>query len=346
MKPKSVGILAVVTLIAVMAATMAVWLRPGVTTLTGDDAPAFPRLRAEPGAAVRITIADAEGSVSLSRDGEDGWFLPDKDGFPADPAKVRSLIAGLADMRLAEAKTARPDRFPRLEVEDLDAPEAQSRKITVSAGDSRVLAEALIGRRAYGVTGGREAGTYIRRTGDDHAWLAGGTVDVPTNAGAWLRQEVVHVPADRVKKVSVTSPDGERYRADRNAADADLRLRTVPEERTAEAAAVRQLAAVLTLIELVDVAAAEDFVLPDEAASVTVETFDGLRIGYRLAIVDDLPWATFSTEPQADAPATVVDEARNIADRVDGWVFRMHRSVADRMAPSLESLLEPPASDS
>ncbi|TVR96821.1 MAG: DUF4340 domain-containing protein [Rhodospirillales bacterium] len=341
MKSKSVGILAVVTVVAVVAAAVAIWFRPGVDTLSGDDAPAFPLVRNQPDAVARITIADAEGRFSLVRDGAGHWGVEDRDGFPADTAKVRALVAGMADMRLTEAKTARPDRFHRLEVEDLDTPGAKSRRIRVSAADGRMLADVLVGRRAYGVTGGREAGTYLRRAGDRHAWLAGGTLDVDAAAGAWLRREVVDISPDQVSRVSVAPAEGESYAASREAPDQDLRLDSLPEGRAARPQDVRRLASLLSRIELMDVARAEAIPLPEDAASVTVETFAGLRVGYRLAAIDDLPWAVFTAEVGPDADPAARDAAREIAGRVDGWVFRMHRSVANQMAPPLQSLLEP-----
>lgn len=340
MTPRLVAIGAIVTAATVVAAAVAVGTQPNMTRVELTDAPAFPQLRDSPEAVATITIMAPGETFTLVR-GDDGagddWSIRERHGYPAEGDGIRELVATLAGMRLVEAKTARPDRFARLEVEDPNAEGATSRAVRLETADGDVVAEAVIGKRVHVFTGGREAGTYLRRPGDGHAWLASGSLEVATNPTSWLQNHILDVPADTVQRIRVSPSDGEAYEVSRESADAEFAVSPVPEGRRPAASAVRRLAAAFADLELDDVAAVDSVSLPTNAARVTVETFDGLRVSARVGGYDGgRTWALFATE----------GSATELSERLKLWAFGLTTSKAAALAPSLESLLEPQTDDS
>ena len=337
MTPRFVAIGAIVTAATVVAAAVAVGTQPSMMRVELTDAPAFPQLRDNPNALATITITAPSETFTLVRGGAgDDWSIRERHGYPAEGDGIRELVATLAGMRLVEAKTARPDRFARLEVEDPNVEGATSRAVRLEAEDGDVVAEAVIGKRVHAFTGGREAGTYLRRPGDGHAWLASGSLEVATNPTSWLQNYILDVPADTVQMIRVSPSDGEAYEVSRESADAEFAVSPVPEGRRPAASAVRRLAAAFADLELEDVSAADSVSLPTDAARVTVETFDGLRVSARVGHDGGRTWALFAT----DGPAT------ELSERLKPWAFGLTTSKAAALAPSLESLLEPQTEDS
>ena len=91
-------------------------------------------------------------------------------------------MAGLADLRLLEAKTDQADRHARLEVEDITAKDAKSRQVTLAGADGKPLADLIVGKQNYTSDLNGLRGVYVRKPGNAQAWLAQGSVELPTAA--------------------------------------------------------------------------------------------------------------------------------------------------------------------
>ena len=153
----------VVTVVTVVLAVFVVLDRP-TATVDRDREPVFADLRASPDAAAKLEIKSRFGSFSMVRaDGK--WSTPDRFDYPIDGNDVRRLIVALSDMRYIERKTSRPDRFARLEVDDIDGINAESAYVQIADADDEVLAEAIIGRPSARFIDGSSSGTYIREPG-------------------------------------------------------------------------------------------------------------------------------------------------------------------------------------
>src|SRR5918994_5690580 len=163
MSPRALLVLAAITAITTVGAVLAVLSQPTATTLRFVDEPAFPALRENPDVVAKVTLTTPEGTITLVRETGDRWSALERYGYPVDRKRVRDLVVALADMRLIERKTAQPERYPRLEVEPPDAEKAQSTLVRLGAADGAVLAEAIIGKQRYRLTGTEPSGTYLRR---------------------------------------------------------------------------------------------------------------------------------------------------------------------------------------
>ena len=72
------------------------------------------------------------------------WVVVEKGNYPADEARMRRLLLGLADLTLVEPKTERPELFARL---DLDDPSnGKSTLVALQDRTGKTVAELIVGK--------------------------------------------------------------------------------------------------------------------------------------------------------------------------------------------------------
>ncbi len=349
MTPKTFIGLAALTIVTSIGAVVAVISQPTTAPVAYVDEPAFPELREAPDAVAKVTIQTKDGTITLVRTSPETWTSPDRFDYPAAGDKINKLVRQLNDMRLIEAKTASAERYERLEVEDM-AEEASSRLIRLEDGDGKVLAEALIGKRLFRLTGNANSGTYIRRPGEDQSWLASGGFDLEPEVEAWLDQIVVEVDREEVAKVAVTLADGGTYSVSREKAGDELQFDDLAEGEALKAdASITELASALTSVRHAGVKRVTDMSWPEVRHAATIRSFDGLELTVELALIEDEPWATFSAAAgQLSDDAAAADQTRQrveaINDKAAGWAYQVNQSLFQRLTKPRESWLE--ASDS
>jgi hypothetical protein len=123
------------------------------------------------------------------------------------------IFLGLAGalMRLIEPKTRQPERFSRLEVEDVDAEDARSRSVRLEDADGEVLAEAIFGKQRNRLTGVQQSGTYLRMPGDEQSWLASGGLEIASEVTAWLDSSIMDVASEEIRRIELDPLDADAY---------------------------------------------------------------------------------------------------------------------------------------
>ena len=347
MTPRTFIGLAAVTIATTIGAAVAVMNQPATAPVAYVDEPAFPELRAEPDAVAKVTIQTKDGTVTLTRTSPETWTSPDRFDYPAANDKINKLVRQLNDMRLVEAKTANAERYDRLEVEDL-TDEASSRLIRLEDADGKILAEALIGKRLFRLTGNASSGTYIRRPGEDQSWLASGGFDLEPDVEAWLDQIVVEIDREEVAAVEIALAEGEAYSVSRAKAEDELQLDDLAEGETLKAdASVTELASALTSVRLAAVKPEDEVTWPAEKHVAVVRTFDGLELTVELALIEDEPWATFrAAAGRLPTDTEAADQTRQrveaVNDKTSAWAYQVHQSLYQRLTKPRESWVEAP----
>jgi hypothetical protein len=347
MNPRALTVLAIVTLVVVVAAVVAVVRDPRAPTLVAEGEPAFPKLQGKVNDITEITVVHRDQKVVIART-DKGWAVPEKHGYPAQVEKVRELVTGLEDLKLAEAKTSRPDRHARLEVEEPTGVEASSVRVTLKAG-ADVVVDTIIGKRKYDLSQSGIAGTYVRNPSGQQAWLGRGEVDPGRNTQAWLQRKLMDVKKERVRSYTLVHADGEKVVATRaTAKDENFKAESLAEGQTMKSkGAADSVATTLAFLEFEDVKPAAAVKLPDQAVVRAVfSTFDGLVVEGAIFEIDGEKWATFTArageavpppaeEPKKDdkakavAPARkdkvvpVADEIKAIAETAGPWVYKL-----------------------
>ena len=345
MTPKTFIGLAALTLATTVGAAVTVMMQPSTAPVAYLDTPAFPALRAEPDAVAKVTIQTKDGTITLTRTSPETWTSPDRFDYPAAGDKIDKLVRQLNDMRLIEAKTSNAERYARLEVEDM-ADEASSRLIRLEDGEGNVLAEALIGKRLFRLTGSANSGTYIRRPGEAQSWLASGGFDLEPEVESWLDQIVVEIDREEVAKVKIALAEGEGYGVSREKASDELQFVDLAEgEKLKADASVTELASALTSVRMAAVKPRGELAWPAEEQVANVWTFDGLVLTVEFALIDDEPWAKFTAAAgvlpnDVEAADQVRQRIEAINDKTAAWAYQVHQSLYQRLTKPRESWLE------
>jgi Domain of unknown function (DUF4340) len=318
MTPKAFVTLAVITLVAVAGAAFAVLSQPGTTALQLVDEAAFPSLRENPDAVAKIVVTTPDGSITLVRETGDRWAALERYGYPVDRQRVRELVVALADMRLIERKTAQPEFYDRLQVEDPDAENAKSHLVRLEAADGTVLAEAIIGKQRYRLTGTEPSGTYLRRPGEEASWLASGGVQIGGEVAEWLNDQIVDLDGRAIERITIQPVGKPSYAVERDDPGGELRMADLAAgEALKEDADLARLTGALSDVRLQDVKPRDQLSWPDASGLAQIETFDGLGLTVRLAKIDDQYWATFDAraiEPSGDAATSPANEATSASE--------------------------------
>ncbi len=358
MTPRAFLVLAVLTLVTLLGAAATLLTQPEPARIEVEGRLALPDLAPALDRVARIEIVTADGEVTLIRDADAGaWRVEQRAGYPADAQKVRGLLVRLADLRLAERKTAREALLPRLELGPPGDPDSASRRVVLRDAAGEVLADLVVGKRRNLPTAGAEEGIYLRQADSSQAWLAAGGLEVEGDPVEWTAREVINVPGDSVARVEIRPPEGDPVVAE--VADPEtvkrLDVLNLPEGRKADEMEAARLGAVFALVDLQDVRPADEVALPEARYRVTLRTFEGLEVSAEAARVperENTPWAIFEARVAQPAPqeaerlADLQARVAEINDRVGGWAYQLSPGVFERLARSLEDVLAEPEPES
>jgi hypothetical protein len=345
MTSRKVLVLAAVAVVVLIAALLL--SRPD-SSHESKQAALYPALKSELNSvtAVRIFKAGDVRAVELMRDNGE-WSVSEREGYPADAARIRKLLLALADAKTLEQKTSNPENYPALSLEDLSKPNAGGSRVEVAGVATPV--DLIIGKSS-GVKG-----TYVRRAGEPASWLVDQTLEASTQPSDWLRTSIIDVSADRVHSVTVTTQGAKPYSVEKAArADPDFKASVaVPKGKEIDKYAANGFASALTSLTLSDVHSARDFENEKPAAHARIHTFDGLvvdldgwtrdgkhfiaaRTSYdealakRFHVETKAPEKTDATakdvaaaKPATPATDDVAQKSKDMNTHLTGWVFEI-----------------------
>ena len=277
------------------------------------------------------------------------WVLVEKGNYAAAPDKMRRLLLGLADLSLIEPKTERPELFARL---DLDDPgNGKSTLVALQDRAGKTIAELVVGKTRRDRLGGGNDGVYVRKPGDDRAWLARGSLDLPGDlaggpAGGpwggivgWLDRRILDIAGSRIAKITLTGDDGVALALRRDAPDGKFAVADAPADAKLKGAAViAEPAAALARLDLDDVKPAADLPVPQTGvATASFTTFDGLTVTLRLFAHDNADWAVI----EAAGSGAAASDSQDINARLAQWSYALSAGRAKLLRTRLGDLVEP-----
>jgi Domain of unknown function (DUF4340) len=337
MQKRSLTLLVAAAAVLVAVAIAALATGGSGVSRAKSDQTAFPGLGDKLNQVASVAVERAGLNLTFVRDG-DRWLVAQKGDYPAAAGKVRRIVLAMADMTLVEAKTQKPDLYPRLEVEDPG--KGKSTLVTLEDKSGAPLARLIVGKRRFDRLGAGNDGVYVRKPGDLQSWLARGALDFSDDMSNWLDRRVIDIPDNRVAKVSLTQTDGTNLVLSRAAPGTKFAVTGAPANAKYKSdTALGEPAMALETLDLDDVQPAAKLPIPDKgvtAASYT--TFDGLTVGLKLFQHDDKDWIALTAVGSGKA----APEATKITDRVSHWVYAIPGYKAKMMQTKLADLLEPP----
>ena len=303
--------------------------------------PVLPRVAAEPQDVAKVVVKHSAGTATFLRHGNT-WTVAEKSGYPADAAKMRKLLLGLAEITYVEPKTAEPSLYKRLNVEDPNAEKSQSALVEVYDGQGAALGSVIAGRRRIDELGGGTDGVYVRLPNEARSWLARGTLDLDSDIVQWLDRRIVDIGESRTKEAVLQQPDGTMLTISRDKPEDKFAVKDLPSNRKLKSdTGMVEPATVLQAFDLTDVKAAAEAGFPkDGLGTATYTTFDGLVVKVELAKLGDTDWIRLSATGSGDDK--VKTEADTLNKRWAPWVYGIAPYKAGALRTKVEDLLEPP----
>lgn len=287
----------------------------------------------------RVTMARGTQKVTLKR-GAAGWQVEEKGGWPADLARVRHLLLGLAELRYVAPKTREPRLYPRLDVEDAGEPNSKSTLVAVADDKGKLLGDLIVGKSKYDELGGGNDGVYLRKPGDVQSWLARGSLDLTGDVTAWLDKKLFDVPAATVEAAEFIAANGDKVEIRRAAAGGKFRLvNPIPKGKKLKSGdSFDELVGALASLEFADVEPAAKFAFPERGvAHARFTTFDGLTVTLDIAQQGKTSWVRIG----ADGAGSAAARAREIDAKTKGWIFAFSDYETGLFKTTLTGLIEP-----
>lgn len=210
-----------------------------------------------------IRISGPQSALTLERK-KDGWAIAERDGFPADLAKVRDFVLKAIGLEIGQSEPIGEKDRARL------ALDASGTKLEFDAADGKALAQATVGKKYFK----REPEHPDKATGDGRFVMVPGhdatvyivsdpLVQASTRTADWIDRTAFKV--EKVKTLEVRYPDGSGYRIERAADNADWKLAGAKPGEKLEVTKANSASYSLSLLELADVA-------PKDAADTGLDT--------------------------------------------------------------------------
>ena len=270
----------------------------------------------------QITLVQGDKTLTLNRSQEDkGWALAERNGYPLDNDKVRTLVFSLAKAELVEPKTRDPKRYGLLELQDPKEKDAKSKLVRLSDYNGRTIAEVIVGKQRHGAFGASRSGTYLRQPGDEQTWLANADIKVPFDISDWTKPGFFRADSKEIVSLEVKDGDKTVYKLAREKAGGELKVTDIPADKKVKATLrTSDLLAGIQTLEMLDVrqVSAGDK-KPDMTA--VIETKEGAKFRIGLKKQDKDRWVTVSVLESGKDKTK--EAAEKIGKATKGWAFKV-----------------------
>lgn len=357
--------LAGLTFVAVVVVAALVFLQRAPEPGSIESGPLFPEMLDRVNEVSSIRIATASEEFTIER-GEAGWTVPSRSGYPADFDAVRDTLLGFSGMQRVEPKTRTASLYQKLGLDEITTAGSRATEVRLLDPDGAVLATVIMGDVGSGPAPSGQTQYYVRLPDDPQAWLVNAELSLLKNPADWLDKQVLELPQERIRGVTVTAPDSGAVAVYRDGPDtADFTLRAIPAGKQIKYQfAVNDVANSFASLSLEDVQPADavDFA---GATRVVMDTFDGLRVNADIVQQDETKlvrlWSGEGESVASPAPiadnATGADaghgaeavaaEVAQLNERWSGWAYQLSRFEIDNITRPMSDLVEDvPAGDS
>lgn len=287
---------------------------------------------------VAVMSVEHEGqTVTFVKDAADNWTLMEADHYPADRERIRNTLIGIAGLEKVEPKTALPEFYPDIGVEDNSRPNAKSYLVTLLDGEGRELLGLLVGKSVRGIRWDG-VGYFVRFPDEAQSWLVRGALDVTGDVRSWLPVRIL--PLNPREAASITMLDGTKKREiifRRPAPQLPLRAEYKSDPYFLSSPDyLAEAEEALTSLDFSDVAERPaDLEAYDPFFSMNVQTFAGLDATLRFYLIEGRPFVALSYKVLPDAPEEVRREAERLEQRHEKWFYQLPNARVNALLPFL-----------
>jgi hypothetical protein len=343
MRARAVAILVVLGVIALVGGWFlgTATTPPGRTTITAGGL-MFPGLAPQLHDAAKVEITHQDNVTVIEKRPDGGWGVASMHDYPIQETKLRSLLTGLTELRLAEPRTSDPAEFARLGVDDPKTKGSSADLLRIMDAGGKPLVALIVGHRRVRSQANVPDEIYVRRPDENQSWLAEGTLQVDADASQWLDRNILNIAHERIASVTAT-----RVGAGEAApplafgqVDGKFGLTQPAEHPKLEDYKVDEVGRALEQLTFQAVRADAD-APGSEAGHAVFTTNDGLVVNVTTLHADNDVWTRFAISKTDDK---VKAEAERLGGRLAGWTYQIGSWKEKSLVPTLDDLkaAEPP----
>lgn len=337
--------LGVVTVLLVALAIFAVSMQRRALTSDFDTRLMFPDLTEQVNDAARVEVVSRLTAVTVVRDDETGdkWRLVEKENHPARADLVKRTVVGLAGLELVEERTALADWHKHINLTD-PADKGTGVRVSVydDAGDE--MASLIVGKLEGSADIDAKGTIYVRRAGEDQAYVARGSFNLEQQPVAWLDTAVISLAPGRVTRVDVLPDAGTSYAVSLLDWDGASKPAYEIDELSDDLQPVTDYAISgvgngLVGLQFTDVVPQADITFTAPVSSV-YHTDDGLQVTVQAEKQGKSYYAVLDARAAEGADEVVVQEAARLAAGFAPYAFAVQTARGADLTRTFETLTE------
>jgi hypothetical protein len=263
----------------------------------------------------QIRIVEPKSTLTLSRK-EDGWVIAEREGFPADFAKVREFVVKAVSLKIAQSEPVGEKDRARLNLDDPEKKGATvATQLEFAGADGKPLAKVLIGSEPENPEKALGDGRFVMLPGDDKSVLmiSDPLLQATAKSAEWIDKRAFQI--ERVKTLEVRYPGGDSWRLERAAENASWKLAKQRPGEKIDPSKANAATYSLSLLDLTDVApkdASPETTGLDKPTRLDATTLDGLSYMVRIGkLAGDSYYVSFE-QGGTPAKAAKPDDAERI----------------------------------
>jgi hypothetical protein len=230
-----------------------------------------------------IRIVEPKATLTLSRK-EDGWVIDEREGVPADFAKVREFVVKAVSLKIAQSEPVGEKDRSRLNLD------AAATRLEFAGADGKPLAKLLIGRKLFRSEPENPEkalgdGRFVMLPGDDKNvyMISDPLLQATARSAEWIDKRSFQI--EKVKTLEVRYPGGDGWRLDRAAENASWKLADQRPGEKVDPSRANAATYSLSLLDLADVAAKDASLEAtglDKPTRLNATTFGNLSYAVRV----------------------------------------------------------------
>lgn len=286
-----------------------------------------------------IQLQQGDKKITLNRNGA-AWTIAEREGYPANPDRVRALLLALSRMELVEQRTALKDKWKLLELEDPAAKDAKSRLVRLLDAKGAAIGEIVLGKARHDAFGPGKGGIYVRRPAEQQTWLAMGDPKGGVDLKDWVALTAFELDTATITKITIEHPGEEPIVVEKgDGKESTFKLaKAIPEGmKLKQGFTIDQIGGGFAAIELDDVRRLAQTPTGDKVSIIKLETEGGPLVTFRLRKDGDASWLSFSATGEKD---DAKKKAEAINARAVGWEFKLPQWKLDQIGRRMADMIE------
>ncbi len=355
MKTRSLAILFLLAGLSTASAVAAVWHRQQLINPPKIPASLFPALSAKVNQVTTIAVITPGDTFTIQKSGKSSWTIPEKDNYPVMFETVKQAVVGMSELKPIAAKTARPELYGKLNLDD-PRKGGKGTRIALRDKDAKEFAVLIIGKNKSTATESRVGWHYVRKEGGERAWLAAGRITVWDKSIRWLDGAMPIIERKRIRAVSSIDAKGNTVTVSRKEVHGrDFKLENVPSGRkVVYETAPNALGSALGFMSFDDVRTAKNLDFSKPAHRTVFQLFDGLNITVAMIEEKKQKWWRFTadydkkrqrldlvdkdTKKDIKNPEALTKEAETLNKRYGAWAYKLPKYKTDDLLTDIKKI--------